>query len=457
MTTSPMLVTLAIAVVVVIGVFVSHFKPHIKKRTAHMHEYLRYKFPILNTFYKGSPLLRSATGTTVLLVLVSAVIYAVIGEAPNPKNSVFDSLIAIPIQVSIVIAGYVVIVGFRILFYRGTTGSYEENRHHTQSVGENYPWLPLNDVNSESVIFDCSAIAQMVEMHPFVASAIRFTLFDKDDNFRIEAGTLNVPKCSLSNIIIRDGKVIFSLQSVSYYDVFYTHYFADYELSHEGYEENNHNKIISLRSLFGASARDYIDGQIAKFPEARELRPYPVFTNPLGLTGVCFYKKSDGERIFIGRERGDNVANEARRLDWSFSGIVEAHPLVRSGGAVIDVRDFIDFEIQDELFEPLLADGSPPLADAIQDIFTLGVCFSEKYLYQPELVVLVELRLGADAINFLEKYTHSKGKIRLINESALRDPNVLRMKAKDLFAPIRNRVIEYLDAGPSAPSAISEP
>ena len=418
------------------------------RRTAHIRDYLRYKFPLLNAFTGRAkwPLIVGAT-----TLLLCTLYYAVRVPSPTP-NSVLDGLMATPLQAAIVSALIAVIAWTRIYFYRGTKGSAERNTVEHASVAS-YPWVPLHSKLADLSI-DCQDIAELKELHPFIESAIQFTDFDKEDNFRLEAGTLNVPKCALLSLKIDGDRVTLFAGSTSFYSVYYSHYFADYRLSRDSTDENTNTGGVSLRSTFGSSAESFLRAQIAEALKRNqdnqiELRPYPIFPNPLGLTGICFFRTPAGERFYIARHRGANVINEARRLDWSFSGLVEAHPFIASTPTRIGLKEFVGMEMTDELLKPIFAHAVRK--DLFDDDFAiepasyraLGLVFNGKYLFQPELVTLVELGVSPSGIDAIRDYARETSEIRLIAENELLAQERFG-PAKDLFVPIKARLIEYL-------------
>ncbi len=387
-------------------------------------------------------------------MLCCSLYYAIRVPSPTP-NSVLDGLMATPLQAAIISALVAVVAWTRIYFYRGTKGSAERNIVEHASVSS-YPWLPLHSETTDLTI-DCQYIAELKELHPFIESAIQFTDFDKEDNFRLEAGTLNVPKCALLSLQIHDGHVTLFAGATSFYSVYYSHYFADYRLSRDSTDENTNTGGVSLRSTFSTSAENFLRSQIAEALERNqcdqiELRPYPIFPNPLGLTGICFFRTPTGERFYIARHRGANVINEARCLDWSFSGLVEAHPFVAPKTARIGLKEFVGMEMTDELLKPIFAHAV--CKGLVGENFTiepasyraLGLVFNGKYLFQPELVALVELGVSPSGIDAIHDYASETSEIRLLSESELLAKERFG-PTKDLFLPIKARLVEYLATG----------
>ena len=429
----------------------------IRRRTAHIQDYLRYKFPVLGVF-SGRTKWLFLPG--VALLSGGAAYYAWRVPSPTP-NSVLDGLVATPLQLVIVTALVAGLAWLRVRFYRGAKGTAERNRVDHPSA-DSYPWLGLPHELRE-VSFDCADIGELRELHPFVESAIRFTDFDREDNFRLEAGTLNIPKCSLLSLHCDGEQATLRIGSTSFYAVYYSHYFADYRLSRDSTDENSRTRSVSLRTVYGPSVDRFLRSQIPLGGTAGgvgsfDLRPHPVLPNPLGVTGVCYFTLPGGERVFIARHRGANVINEAMRLDWSFSGLVEAHPFFRADRAHIGLAEFVGCEMTDELLQPLREHArriSGEAGDAMVEprgYRALGVLFNGKYLFQPELVVLVELDVSEGAIQAIQCYAEQSRQIRLLTQSRLAEQAAFG-PAKDLFLPIRERLLQWLRAEDGEPGS----
>ena len=143
------------------------------------------------------------------------------------------------------------------------------------------------------------------------------------------------------------------------------------------------------------------------------------------------------------------MINEAMRLDWSFSGLVEAHPFFRPDGAHIRLDEFVGSEMTDELLKPLREHARRLQVEVGEDIVAptgyraLGIIFNGKYLFQPELVVLVELTVSVGAIHAIHRYAEESRQIRLLTQSSLCAQTAFG-PSKDLFLPVREHLLEWL-------------
>ncbi len=412
----------------------------LKKKNRKAKAYILYRFPSLHIFADGRRVSRILAVSAMVLLVCASIGYAVWGRTFT-RNGVFDSVIATPIQTALIVA----VVGFfswlRVLAYRKTSGI--RGGEAPVSPGLTFAF---HDYPFRKVIFDCGEVSSIKTMHPFVTAVLRFTIFDKEDLFRLEAGSLDVPKAALESVSIIDGDMVIKLSSTSFYDIFYTHYFADYTLSMQHIDENAENTRISLRSLFEEKAIDFIRHGIEGFSEQLQIMPFPVLPNPLGTTGICRVKAA-GAYVYILRKRKGDLVNELHTHDWSFSGLVEAHTLMFPGDVSRTEFDYISNELNDELFSQI---GCCTLRTG--EITPLGIVFSSKYLCQPEFVALVDIvpsdemdgeRLGT----YMREHAH--GDFSFVSEEYLRSLLARgEFKGyKDIFPDITRLLLAWLDRG----------
>lgn len=403
------------------------------KRRKRARSYLLYKFPSLHL------LLARGRGAQVSVIVIFVILvalafyYMAFGHEITP-NGVLDAVIATPIQTVIIIGSVAAVVWMRVAGYRHTKGiaRYDYGVRRKPACLPNvagYPYLPLYEYADKNLVLDCSEISSMSGLHPFMETMLRFTVFDKEDLYRLEAGSLDIPKATLRSISIESSTIIIKLGSTSFFNIFYTHYFGDYPLSTDSYDENNKHPDITLRYIFGEMAEKFICDQTKEFNAAHHLYPYPIFPNPLGVTGICRVA-IEGSTYVIARRRKSDVINEVNKLDWTFSGLVEAHKLLYATRSLVSVTEYIIGEIKDELLNMIGWNEK-----SIASVTPIGIIFSEKYLYQPELVVIVDLKAPSESAHSIGISTPN---YELFLQSDI-DSVVNRVasgESKDLFHPI---------------------
>lgn len=360
-----------------------------KKKLRRIHSYLYHKFPVIRTLSTKSILAKISILLFFFLLFAGDIYYAGFVGQFTP-NGVFDALAAFPLQAFILFLIGSVIVAIRVIGYKGTSGiNYLRGktiRQCDRSIN-NHLFFAFPNSTKVSVFLNCSELLTLKEMHPFLKAALRFTVIDKEDLYRLEAGSLDIPKASLIKIeLTQENNLILHLTSVSFYDIFFTHYFADYHLSSERYDENRVDSNVTLRTIFHNDAYEYICNEIKSFKNGEALNPYPLFPNPLGVTGICRFMEG-GEFFYIRRYRKSDVINETNSLDWSFSGLVEAHTLLDSKNSCLPLCRYYINELEDEVFSQFCGQNIQVDSDNF-----LGLLFSEKFLLQPEIVVLVTLK-----------------------------------------------------------------
>jgi hypothetical protein len=268
----------------------------LNKKNRKAKAYILYRFPSLHIFYDGRRIFRMIMIAVTATLLGASFGYAVWGRTFT-HNGVFDSVIATPIQTALI----VILVGsfawLRVLGYRRTSGISDIKYEKSSGM-----LLAFSDHKFGKIIFDCTDISHIKTMHPFIAAVLRFTVFDKEDLFRLEAGSLDVPKAALDSVSLVDGDMIVKLRSTSFYDVFYTHYFADYPLSSQHIDENAPTMDTTLRNLFEKKAKEFISHGITAFATELHMTPFPLLPNPLGVTGICRIYCADAY-LYILRKR----------------------------------------------------------------------------------------------------------------------------------------------------------
>ncbi|WP_297214182.1 hypothetical protein [Thermodesulfovibrio sp.] len=211
----------------------------------------------------------------------------------------------------------------------------------------------------------------------------------------IEAGNLDIPKLTLESINISNGNCLkLKVSSCSFFCIYYTHYFADYIFSSSSNMENTKEEN-TLKNLIGRNVSKILLDNIVNFSKNKNFSLPSLLPNPLGITGII----QIGDKYII-RKRNKRVISEMDTYDWSFSGLIDSHDFLYeyySGIKVIDILKIIEKEIIDELNLPIKFEN---LNDYIIGILPLGIVFNEKYLYQPELILYLNLK--EKILNYLD-------------------------------------------------------
>lgn len=372
-----------------------------KSRIHKTSSYLHYKFPVLlRAFHTRNP-----AKITIMIIVFLGFLGGIVAVLYYTPSTALDDLIAFPLDLVMIFIAYSILVFSEILNDRRVDEDSTIDKEYTTCHGQAHGSLCSHKIgehhylelyNAAKVSFNCKDILNSFKkMHPIVSEVLRCTVSDKEGVYRSAVGSLDIPCATLEELRkeMRDGSIVIKLASTSYYNVFFTHYFPDYHLTAEQYDENSKERH-SLRSLFHKYALEYIHSCIETFYLGTSVfSPYPLFPNPLGVTGICRYKDNNGE-YYIRRLRTEtsSVTNEQNTVDWTFSGIVQAHELFSGGREELTLKDYFEREMEDEFLKPLVS-----LEEARKTIIKnassipLGIVFSNKYLLQPELIVLVDL------------------------------------------------------------------
>ena len=370
-------------------------------------------------------------------------------------NTVLDTLVAILLEMLVVFIVIIILVLTGFLNNKRIDISKRlQNNGVTCQHGENCPYkignyYCLRFFDSSEIEFDCKDILNLKEMHPFISTVLRFTVSDKEGIYRSEVGSLIVPQSTLEELSKVGSKVVMKLGSASYYNIFFTHYFADYQLTGEQFDENSSGQI-SLRSLFYKDAAEYIHSRIEKYSSKNQsFSPYPLFPNPFGVTGICRYNH-EGKLFYIRRFRtaAGHVTNEQKTLDWAFSGLVESHTLFDGGRETITLKEYFEHEMADELLKPL-ALKNEEIEDIIKNASSvpLGIIFSNRHLLQPELIILITLKHFSHHERLQDKRLHkileTKTYDDLLDEVKQKEEKQKNEK-KEIYGPATLLLMEYL-------------
>lgn len=368
-----------------------------------------------------------------IAAFVGPIVYYTIYAKTPTDNGVIDNLIAIPLQalVALFLFAFVIYVRLKALTdVQRIAGPLDENnkkRYDEHCLVLDFRGLP----GAGKASLDTAQVGEIRPLSGLIEACIRYLPVDADDLFRFEAGGLDIPKSSLRSISLDDaGNLIFYIGSCSFRSVFFSHYFADFPLARESAEEENPT-VPTLRGLLAAPVRQWNRAQLENWKSISTFECFPHLPNPLGITGVCrVYVAASGSQPafhrWILRRRSNEVIGDINTLDWSFSGLVECfHFLAQPAGANMGMNAYFEAELQDEVL------GALPLGKLTSASRLLALLLNEKYLFQPELVMYVELHMN------IQQYTEVSGGQRLLfwSDSQLLDASANRDKfhAKAMF------------------------
>lgn len=294
-------------------------------------------------------------------------------------------------------------------------------------------------------------LEEVKPLNPILESMLAFLPFDKRELFVIDAGALDVPKISLEEVKLdgESGSISLAVRSVSFFDVYYTHYFADGMLTAANFREESKSPM-TLREMLGTDIEQFVKAQCERFYTSGDLKLFHLMPNPLGVTGIVRIKQNQ-QWMYLLRARGKNVINQMGSVDWSFSGLVESHEFLDkyyAGEEWLDLSQFILSELWDETFGGRVSRDE--LFELIDDVSAIGLVFNATYLFQPELIVLVTLSDYDRATKYID-YSERKwltdqqieSMIRL-SEDRFHSSQMPKVEFKDIFTPAWRLLHEYL-------------
>ena len=238
----------------------------------------------------------------------------------------------------------------------------------------------------------CGTESDHYKMPSVVASLLEWTEFDKKEFYRIAAGSIDIPKIALSAMTIDDSgarsRLSLKIGTASYFDTFYTHYCPDLSLSSYQLAEKPVNQ--TLRNILGPGLDKFYDSQISgNHLSVRDLHCASWLPNPLGLSGIVIISEGEQDYVLLSWRREHEIAAR-HRLEWAFAGLVEATGWL--GCKNVSLKDFVEVELRDEICSEFSI-----LAALEPRIYPIGLVLNPKYLYQPELFVVVHYELASVA------------------------------------------------------------
>lgn len=339
------------------------------------------RYPFFQTLhaYKKTSTVLSITYAAVLLV---AVLWSY--GIPQKQFGIADeigvatNLFSTFIEISVIIAA-----GVGILFLK-TISSAESIRIKDETENSLVPDSLIFAFPPKSAIEMRFNSSMHYAIPPILEACFRWSEFDREEFYLVEAGPLDLPKMSLISIGVNpdSSAVIFNLGTSSYYDIFFTHYSSDLVLSKQSAGERNDAGPITLRGLLGQSAAKFYQRQISEISAGRTFECLKILPNPLGISGIVLLSASGATYVLL-RKRGSHEIAAKNKLEWSFAGLVEAFEWLHDSD--VNINDFVRSELEDEIFSYFSC-----LRDLECSIDLLGLVVNPLYLYQPEIFATVQ-------------------------------------------------------------------
>lgn len=219
---------------------------------------------------------------------------------------------------------------------------------------------------------------QYYQQPPILTQLRRFlSPADLDRYFAEQAGAYDTPKLSLLDVSMSHNhtELTLTLGSASYFDIFYTHYAPDLDITPS-------DAPNTLRRLLGTSLDHHYARQLRadRFKPCLELSP--VLPNPLGLSSIVLLPAPSGVVYTLLQQRDADVISDKNLWDWAGSGLTEALPWLHI--KQIPFTDIVASQLRHEVLPAL-----PVLRDKPYEVAPLGMSLNPLYLYQPELFTTV--------------------------------------------------------------------
>jgi hypothetical protein len=331
------------------------------------------------------------------IILYTAFIFFIIFYIYKADNftGIVENIFPFFVDLFLLFVISLVVLFFRINFNDETKRLDNENPSNNKIIFKKF----LNyEVKNAQVIIE----KDFYDMSPLIENLLKWININKEDYFRVHFGSLDIPKITLKEINFDDSKIILKCGKTSFFNIAFTHYFADYKLSSSSSKENSKDNY-TLRNLFNEIIKNYYK----KYFYTKKVKLFPEFPNPLGITGIV--KIKDGiKNYYLLQVRSKTTAASRNKIQWSFAGLIDIisknyNPYESN----INLYDFIKDEMDDEIMNKKISiDGKEYelfkyLNGKERKVNIIGILLNTLYLYQPEIFVIVEFDL--DDLPNLEK------------------------------------------------------
>lgn len=239
------------------------------------------------------------------------------------ENSVLVSLLSFPLQFMFVALAGISLIVSRTFISTEKTRIYTRSRTIPYAVDKEIPKAFRWFIGNRDVEFKFDS-DQFYKVPPFLEASFRWSEFDREEFYLVNAGALDHPKLTLREVKSENEKLVMHLGFASFYDIFTTHYSPDLNMSNQSSRENGQLGRNSVRGILNSSLKDcYTDNWDINNFQNRSFKLYKYLPNPLGISGIIVLKCEDGESYVPLRTRKSYEAASQNEMEWSFSGLIE--------------------------------------------------------------------------------------------------------------------------------------
>ncbi|CAK7018712.1 MAG: hypothetical protein DESF_00772 [Desulfovibrio sp.] len=295
--------------------------------------------------------------------------------------------------------------------------------------------VPVSEV---AVVVDDS---NFFTRHPAVSAILDALPINMSDFFFAHAGSLDIPKLALQSISIdsRTG-VSMRLGACSFKEFFFTHHFADYQLSRSSSKDSGGLK--TLRNIFSPV---YERAYMPFFEKKETTLNFLAYTpNTLGVTG-CVRVKSGSSVLYFFQFRGFHESAARGVIQLSYAGTIEIYPDYIQPGKPVNITSIAQNEFDDEFMQAApgkIITNHDPAATVTHNM--VGLCANSQYLFQPEIFILTEVVLNNHFCMKLLEEKYKKSREGFIAFTALGDVHLYVLRSGLKIRPLCDVAIQKI-------------
>ena len=364
------------------------------------------------------------------LIFISWIIYRIYNK--DSLDGIIENVFPFFIDAFLVTL-FTIFILFIRAFINDEGNRLKRNRY--ENISDRYIFTNENDIKNFNIYLN----ENFYKMPEIIDVVLKWVPFDKDDYFMINYGSLDIPKISLKQLKLKDNNINIECSLTSFYDVVFTHYFADYIISDLSTTEEK--KLITIRNLLEDTLKNYYDNLIKARSSDLDITMNKLLPNPLGITGILKYS-FENEEYFLVKMRHSTEAASRNRLQWSFAGTLDVLPYIynRHSNYKIDFEDLFMEELFDEVLKKL--NKNLLFKDLVKikkeiDYKFLGYTLNPLYLFQPEFFVYINL-------NDLNEKIHLNIKNKKFYKN-FEDLKKINLKEADLIFIKKDLILEKKD------------
>lgn len=284
---------------------------------------------------------------------------------------------------------FVFMITFIILWIKGIYNDESLRINRSEEKNEEINFKRFLNIDIKNIILEIKK--DFFNKSQILENLLKWINVNKDDYFRINYGSLDIPKITIKSVNFYGDKIKLLCGQASFFDITFTHYFPDYLLSSSTSRDSDDNGQ-TLRKFYDPIMEKYYKKNISN----SSLELFKEFPNPMGITGIVNFVYKN-QNFYVLQIRKNTNASSRGRVQWSFAGLIDVISKDFNIYENLHFLKFIKDELYDEIFDRNIFHKNKIYLSELKDkenkVKIIGFLLNKLYLYQPEFFVYVEYDL----------------------------------------------------------------